>query len=104
MLRYIKNIVTLNLDTNKCFGCRRCLEVCPHAVFNMQESKAIIRDRDACMECGACAKNCPADAISVEAGVGCAQAVFNSWRTGKLECDCGSSCCGGTKETEGKTV
>ncbi|MFC1765824.1 mercury methylation ferredoxin HgcB [Planctomycetota bacterium] len=99
MLHYLNNVVTLSLNTNECIGCGRCLEVCPHAVFIMPESKAIINDRDACMECGACAKNCPANAISVEAGVGCAQAVFNSWRTGKLECDCDTSCCGGTKKT-----
>ena len=99
MMRYLKNVVTLILDTDKCIGCGRCLEVCPHMVFAFQEGKAAIGDRDACMECGACARNCPVDAITVEAGVGCAQAVFNSWRTGKHECDCNSSCCDGTKKT-----
>ena len=65
MLRYLKDVVTLGLNTNECIGCGRCVEVCPHAVFIMQSSKAFISDRDACMECGACAKNCPANAISV---------------------------------------
>ena len=91
---YLKNVVTLELNTSKCIGCGRCLEVCPHAVFGLEDAKASLCDRDACMECGACAKNCPTDAITVEAGVGCAQAIFNSWRTGKTEC-CGvGSCCG----------
>jgi NAD-dependent dihydropyrimidine dehydrogenase PreA subunit len=99
MARYLKNVVTLELDTDKCIGCRRCLEVCPHAVFTMTESRASIRDRDACMECGACAKNCSVDAITVKAGVGCAQAVFNSWRTEKTDCCCDQSCCDGTEET-----
>ena len=97
MLRYLKNIVTLALDANRCTGCARCLEVCPHGVFALQKRRASLRDRDACMECGACARNCPAGAISVEAGVGCAQAVFNSWRTGELSCDCDSACCGGAQ-------
>lgn len=97
---YLKNVVTLKLDTDQCIGCGRCVEVCPHAVFTLTASKASLRDRDACMECGACAKNCPVDAITVEAGVGCAQAVFNSWRTGKLECDCDASCCGGAEKAE----
>lgn len=88
MIKYLKNVVTLSLDTDTCIGCQRCLEVCPHAVFEAMASKVAIRDRDACMECGACAKNCPVDAIKVDAGVGCAQAIFNSWRTGKLECGC----------------
>ena len=91
---YIQNIVTLELNASQCIGCGRCVEVCPHAVFTMAESKASLGDRDACMECGACAKNCPVDAIAVEAGVGCAQAIFDSWRTGKIECCSEGSCCG----------
>jgi len=30
------------------------------------------------MECGACAMNCPTDALTVQAGVGCAAAVINA--------------------------
>ena len=56
---YLKNVVTLNLDSDKCIGCGRCLEVCPHAVFVLASGKAELRDREACMECGACARNCP---------------------------------------------
>ena len=98
---YLNNVVTLEFNAGQCIGCGRCVEVCPHAVFAMVDAQVSLRDRDACMECGACAKNCPADCITVEAGVGCAQAIFNSWRTGKLECDCDASCCGGTgKEKE----
>lgn len=100
MGKYLNNVVTLELNASQCIGCGRCVDVCPHAVFAMKDRKASLCDRDACMECGACAKNCPADAISVEAGVGCAQAIFNSWRTGKLECDCGASCGGGTRKDE----
>ncbi len=95
MGQYLDNVVTLELDGNQCIGCGRCVEVCPHAVFAKTESKVSLIDRDGCMECGACAKNCPVDAITVEAGVGCAQAIFNSWRTGQCECDCGASCGGG---------
>lgn len=91
---YLKDVVTLGLDRDKCIGCGMCTQVCPHAVFAIREGKAQIRDRDACMECGACARNCPVGAISVEAGVGCAQAVLHSWATGKTECGCdASSCC-----------
>ncbi len=72
------------------------MEVCPHGVFSVHEKKAKIIDKDYCIECGACAKNCPADAIAVNAGVGCAKAVIMGWLTGREpSCDCSSSegCC-----------
>jgi ferredoxin len=34
-LTYLKDVVTLKLDEAKCTGCGACLEVCPHAVFQM---------------------------------------------------------------------
>ncbi|HIJ78503.1 MAG: mercury methylation ferredoxin HgcB [Desulfobulbaceae bacterium] len=74
---YLPEVVTLELDQLRCVGCGMCLEVCPHAVFRLNGRKAEIVRRDACMECGACATNCSVTAIKVQAGVGCAQAIFN---------------------------
>lgn len=94
--KYLKNVATLNLSAEKCIGCGRCQEVCPHGVFRVEERKARIMDRDLCMECGACAVNCPASAITVDAGVGCAAAVIMGWLTGsEPSCDCsgGGECC-----------
>ena len=88
-LRYIDGVVTLELDTERCTGCRMCTMVCPHAVFEMADKRVHITDRDACIECGACARNCPAGALSVEPGVGCAAAVIQGWLTGtEPTCDC----------------
>ena len=87
-LVYLKNVVTLALDLEKCTGCGMCVEVCPHEVFVVDRRKAFLSDQDACMECGACAANCPAAAISVQAGVGCAAAVLGSKKNG------GDCCCG----------
>lgn len=87
--RYLKNVVTLEYEEEKCTGCSMCAEVCPHGVFRVENSKAIITDRDLCMECGACAKNCPFSAISVKAGVGCAYAIL----MGKLKSR-DKPCCG----------
>ena len=81
MSRYLVNVVTLNLDVEKCNGCGMCREVCPHQVFAVEEKRARIIDRDACMECGACSLNCPTEAISVSSGVGCATLVIGGfWR------------------------
>ncbi len=75
---YLKNVVTLKLDPDKCIGCGMCTDVCPHGVFAVESGKAEVICRDACIECGACQINCPTAAISVEVGVGCAAAVINS--------------------------
>lgn len=95
-LRYLSNVVTLDLNIEKCNGCTMCIQVCPHAVFAIQNHKARIIDQDACMECGACARNCPVEAITVRAGVGCATAVLvGNLRGTEPTCDCSTdpSCC-----------
>ena len=89
-MKYLKNVVTLSYEPEKCTGCRRCIEVCPRAVFEMQDKKARITDKDRCIECGACANNCQYEAISVDAGVGCAAAIIYGMLQG-TEPDC--SCC-----------
>ena len=72
-------MATLKLDEDRCVGCRRCVEVCPHGVFTMSESRSRIIDLNACIECGACALNCPVTAIAVDAGVGCASGLMTEW-------------------------
>jgi ferredoxin len=96
-LVYLTDVVTLELDSAKCNGCRMCMIVCPHAVFELESKKAVIRHKDFCMECGACAKNCPEGAITVNSGVGCAAGIINGLLRGtEPTCDCSSSegsCC-----------
>ncbi len=99
-LVYLKNVVTLKLDKNKCIGCELCTIVCPHTVFKIKEKKAVIVNRDACMECGACAMNCSVQAIEVSAGVGCAAAIIFGKTNSKdfacnvPTCDCNPvNCC-----------
>ena len=88
-LRYIENVVTLALDQALFTGCGLCVDVCPRGVFAIVDRVAGLVDRDACLECGACALNCVPGAITVNAGVGCAQAIINGWLTGEQTCDCG---------------
>ncbi|MCX8116962.1 MAG: mercury methylation ferredoxin HgcB [Desulfobacterota bacterium] len=105
-LVYLRDVVTLKLDTERCVGCGMCLIVCPHGVFHLPNGTAEILNRDACMECGACARNCPVEAISVRSGVGCAAAVINSV-LGRRNASCcclepsegGSGACCGPEKT-----
>jgi NAD-dependent dihydropyrimidine dehydrogenase PreA subunit len=92
--RYLRNVATLRLDQTDCTGCCICGTVCPHQVFAVDGKLAVIVDKDACMECGACALNCPADAISVEAGVGCATGLINEWLRERAIGRKGGDCCG----------
>ncbi len=89
MLRYLENVVTLELDVEACNGCSMCVIVCPHEVFDIQERKAVIIDLDACIECGACAINCPVDAIRVQTGAGCATGILLGAIGKSNECSCG---------------
>jgi len=90
-MKYLKNVVTLKLDSEKCVGCGMCQTVCPHAVFHVDKKKAKIVDKDVCMECGACALNCPVNAISVKSGVGCAAGILAGIFMG-TDATCGDGC------------
>jgi len=95
-LVYLKDVVTLQLDEDKCTACGMCVKVCPHEVFTITERKAKIVNRDQCMECGACAKNCAYDALTVQTGVGCAAGIIQGVLKGtEPTCSCGGSggCC-----------
>jgi len=96
---YLEN--SLQYHPEKCINCRRCTEVCPHGVFAEGTERAELVSPADCMECGACALNCPVQAIAVKSGVGCAWAMIAAAIRGKsmdsAECGCGGdsgSCCG----------
>jgi len=95
-LIYLKDVVTLKLDQERCVACGMCILVCPRAVLSLTDSKVQIVNRDACIECGACSKNCFVNALSVRPGVGCATAVINSM-VGRKK----ASCCS-IKSSEGR--
>ncbi len=91
-MRYLDNVVTLRYDATRCNGCAMCVNVCPHAVFQMQQKRAVLADRGACMECGACAINCEPGAIQVRSGVGCAGGIIAGAIAGKgPTCGCSAA-------------
>ncbi len=98
-MKYLLNTASIKLFPQRCAGCGRCLEVCPHEVFALEGKKAVILDKDRCMECGACVNNCAFHALSVDKGVGCAAALISSMITGgEPSCGCSgkgeTGCCG----------
>jgi NAD-dependent dihydropyrimidine dehydrogenase PreA subunit len=86
---YIEN--TLTYDPSRCNGCGKCVEVCPHGVYEMDGRLAVLAHKEACMECGACQLNCITGSIHVESGVGCATAMIQAALKGSKEVECSCS-------------
>ncbi len=59
----------IEVDLEKCTGCKKCVLACPFGVIELVEKKARI-DYDECTICGSCANACEDDAIIIERGAG----------------------------------
>ncbi len=62
-------MVEVKVDHEKCDGDGTCVDVCPVAVFELQEidgkKKAVPVNEDECLVCMACVTQCPQNAIEV---------------------------------------
>ncbi|MCL7453721.1 MAG: 4Fe-4S dicluster domain-containing protein [Anaerolineae bacterium] len=58
---------SLRVDVERCRGCRTCVEVCPKGVYEMVLQDGSRKSRVAhpagCVQCTACVKQCPKEAI-----------------------------------------
>ena len=66
----------ITLDQAACNGCAVCAKICPHAVFEMRDKKAVMVAEERCIECGGCQLNCHEGAIQVTKGTGCLYAIL----------------------------
>ena len=57
------NKVTITVDYDKCTGNGACVEICPTAVYELQQGKTVPVNIDECTECCSCVENCPENAI-----------------------------------------
>jgi NAD-dependent dihydropyrimidine dehydrogenase PreA subunit len=48
-----------------CEKCGDCVALCPYDVFETETSSIIVAHPEDCIECTACAENCPHNAISL---------------------------------------
>jgi len=50
------------IDKNKCVGCGICVRECPVDAISMKEERAVI-DMEKCIRCGKCHDICPQEAV-----------------------------------------
>jgi NAD-dependent dihydropyrimidine dehydrogenase PreA subunit len=53
--------MAVEVDKEKCTGCKICIEVCPVNAIKVENGKAEISD--GCIECSVCINQCPNEAI-----------------------------------------
>ena len=62
-------MVDVKVDPSKCSGCGVCVDVCPTAAFELQESEqkriSKVVAEDQCFACRACEVKCPEQAIEI---------------------------------------
>lgn len=53
-LKRPKKVLSLEIDKDRCVGCKRCVSGCKREVFVMDGCKAVVRSFAACVGCGKC--------------------------------------------------
>ena len=60
-----KELISYNIDPDKCTGCGVCLRSCSHGAISGENKQPHIIDTDLCQKCGICRSECRFDAIQV---------------------------------------
>ncbi len=56
----------VTVDTDKCVACGECVDVCPVAVYEIQDGKSAPVNAEECLGCESCVEVCEPGAIAVE--------------------------------------
>jgi NAD-dependent dihydropyrimidine dehydrogenase PreA subunit len=62
----LSSMIMVTVDKNKCDGDGTCVNVCPQAVFKIENGKAEPVNMSECINCLTCVENCPQQAITVQ--------------------------------------
>lgn len=53
----------IHINQNTCIRCKKCVRICPSALFTLQEDKGIEVNAEDCISCGHCVAVCPTNSI-----------------------------------------
>jgi NAD-dependent dihydropyrimidine dehydrogenase PreA subunit len=56
----------VKIDTEKCTGCKKCVDICPEHVLEVQDEKCVAVKPDDCQGCLSCVETCEEKAITVD--------------------------------------
>ncbi len=60
-----KDLITFNIDAEKCIGCGICKKNCPAEAISGETKKAHVIDLNKCIKCGICYQICPVEGKAV---------------------------------------
>jgi NADH:ubiquinone oxidoreductase subunit F (NADH-binding)/(2Fe-2S) ferredoxin/Pyruvate/2-oxoacid:ferredoxin oxidoreductase delta subunit len=60
-----KELITFNVDAEKCTGCRVCARECPQGAISGKKKEPHIIDQEKCIKCGLCRDVCKFDAVAI---------------------------------------
>lgn len=60
--------MSIHIEKASCIGCKKCAEVCPGNLIEVEQKKAVIVYEKDCWGCASCLKECPVGAISLYLG------------------------------------
>lgn len=55
----------LKIDTEKCIGCGKCVQLCPMKTISLDLEKSLAKPGNQCTMCYRCANRCPTQAITL---------------------------------------
>lgn len=78
--------MSIRINKDKCVGCKKCQEVCPGTLIQIEDQKAVIKYPKNCWGCASCVKECKTGAIDFYLGadIGGMGSVMNVHSVGEI--------------------